>query len=164
MPWKKLPYVLRDYELTHRDGAKLHTERVENFPEWQKTYFDRCATLVDLDSGITGDNRETFKKLFGKPSFHFRGEFYYYNWALELDGGKAQIILGTAQGKGTCVEVIIQAHGTRIRKDISVVLDFMQQLGHIVKPYHVAERQLWQAENDVRDATKAMKQALRDMI
>lgn len=61
----------------------------------------------DLKVQTFSDNRATFKALWGKPHFYFRGsEFYFHGWKFKVRlGAKVEYYyVLTAKGKGTCYE------------------------------------------------------------
>jgi len=67
---------------------------VQNFSEWLKwmgKYFGGTVkfTRENFEKGcrITADNRERFKRLFGKCAFTFSGSHYYHGWLVDLGDG-----------------------------------------------------------------------------
>ena len=71
---------------------------------------------------MSSDHRETLKKLFGKPSFYFKGEFYYHNYLFEYK--EHLFLIGTAKDKGTLYEV----HKVKNKKLQGVVSGFLTEI------------------------------------
>lgn len=92
-------------------GGFVSIQNIEEGKEWFVALEDKF--IEDHKKGIEhpfeevflmwSDHRETLKKLFGKPSFYFRGEFYYHDHVFEYKGHL--FLVGTAKDKGTCYEV-----------------------------------------------------------
>lgn len=57
----------------------------------------------EIDFCLLSDNRDRFKRMFGKPTFTFRGEFFYKDYIFEYQNHL--FLVGTAKGKGTVYEV-----------------------------------------------------------
>lgn len=74
-----------------------------------------------LNSHLQSDNRERFHKIFGKPDFHYRGEFDFHCWSLDFQ--ENNYIILTAKGKGTCYEVV--RDGWEIEETDKQFLDFV---------------------------------------
>lgn len=63
---------------------------------------------------ILADNRETFKRVFGKAHFHFHGSHYFHGWDIVFDGSPTgrkgvnagRFLLLTAKDHGTCIEQV----------------------------------------------------------
>ena len=95
---KVLSARIKDY------GTKFHTTSINNFDRVNRW----LLKIWDEDFGrnirLHGDNREVFRKIFGKPSFHFRSEFDFHCWLLKL--GRKQMLVLTAKGKGTSYELV----------------------------------------------------------
>ena len=91
--------TLKDYKT-----KKVHTVPIDNnrgYREWMGNDF------VHRDA-ILQDNRQIFRTLFGKPHWHYRGEFDFHVWVQEYEG-ETYIVL-TAKGKGTCIEMVRPAY------------------------------------------------------
>jgi len=120
MNYKILKAKSKDYS-----SAAFETCAVENFNEiWE---WIRSNELGLLRSRFFSDNRKALRKLFGKPSFCWRGsEFYYHCWVVDL--GEAQVLVLTAKGKGTCHEIIVKRDGKEIPSHKQTVIDFLKWL------------------------------------
>ena len=114
---KVLPDKVKDY------GSVFSTDPIQNFPEirewWMGLGFEETSKLLQ-------DNRTQFRELFGKPSFHYRGEFYHSCWTIDLS--LAQLLILTAKGKGTGYEIVCERLGQKIRKDKRTVILFLTWL------------------------------------
>ena len=75
------------------------------------------------------DNRTRFRKLWGKPSFCWKGsEFYFHCWVLRL-GEKGIVLVLTAKGKGTCYEAVTQMPGGELPGvDIRAIIRFLKEV------------------------------------
>jgi hypothetical protein len=101
MTWTKLKAHRSEMDRGYIDGKD-----VTNFPkilEWMTTTESR--ELWEQRIRLTGDNRKNFRDIFGKPSFCWKGEFYFHCWLLEVPGAK--LLLLTAKEKGTCYDLLI---------------------------------------------------------
>lgn len=71
-----------------------------------------CWTRIVTDGRLlqraVGDNRKRFLKKFGKPAFHYQGEFDFHCWPLLITekGRQSTLLVMTAAGKGTCYEYL----------------------------------------------------------
>lgn len=79
-----LKMTRRDYE-----GNGVIGELIENFPEWMpwmQKYWGIGVSRKMFDGGcrISGDNRERFKRHFGKCAFTYDGLHYFYGWLADL--------------------------------------------------------------------------------
>ena len=83
---------------------------------------------------LTTDNRKTFRKIFGKPHFYYRGSFYFHCWSIEFRG-KTYVIL-TADTKGTCLECsrISSDYRTSDGKDHIAFAEWLLDLLHQKQP------------------------------
>lgn len=63
-------------------------------------------SILFLNAHMFSDNRARFRRMWGKPSFYYRGEFYFHGWAFEvkIHEGSTIFYILTAKGKGTCYE------------------------------------------------------------
>lgn len=52
------------------------------------------------------DNRKHLRAIWGKPHFHFRGEFDFHGWSFLNRACNLRYIVLTAATKGTCYEVV----------------------------------------------------------
>lgn len=121
----------RDYE-----DEVVVGEPVQNFPawqEWMKKYWGRGPGLSRkwLYKGclISQDNRERFKRHFGKCAFTFNGGHYFHGWLADL--GTSQVVVLTAREHGTCYEVVVRRDGKKVQKDIQRVLEFMDMIAEL---------------------------------
>jgi len=93
--------------MSHPLGVKYRKGELNTVPVLNCQEFFRWFSTTNLgwrDPGILGDNRESFKKLWGKMDFSFKGEFYFHCWVREFEGETFVVL--TAKGKGTCVEML----------------------------------------------------------
>lgn len=74
-----------------------------------------------LSMEMMADNRERFKKMFGRPTFTFRGEFFYKDYIFEYKGHL--FLVGTAKDKGTVYEVVKMPN----HKFVGVVKEFLDE-------------------------------------
>lgn len=110
------------------------------FKEWYEKRANACAVennrlyrkaissilLFHVAHTINKDNREAFKKIFGKPDTHWKGsEFYFHVWIQEFEGEK--FLLMTAKGKGTCIEICDTSFETIDQKN-DVIIRFVENL------------------------------------
>jgi hypothetical protein len=104
--------------------GKLQTAAIENCKAYRDWMMDRSSE--DWKSRmhlLCRDNREAFKKLWGKPDWHYNnGEFYFHGWVL-VRGGET-FIVQTAKHKGTCVE-IVGADFDSVREKGKAIVEFM---------------------------------------
>ena len=112
-------------------GGGVVGRSVQNFPEWQKwmkKYWGVGVSRKKFDKGclINCDNRERFKKHFGKCAFTFNGSHYYHGWLADL--GTAQVIVFTAREHGTCYEVVTERDEKNVEANIPRVLEFMDMI------------------------------------
>jgi hypothetical protein len=116
----------------------LVTVAVGNFPDyrdWLSSYlYSRGKAKLSLDNfklrsrRLHGDNRDRFRRLWGKPSFCWKGEFYYHCWLFNLDN-KATVLVLTAKGKGTCWELVTRTGPTvgYRQGNVETVIRFIKQ-------------------------------------
>jgi len=114
----------------------LVTESMENFPDyrdWLSSYLhSQGKAKLSLDNfklrsrRLHGDNRDRFRRLWGKPSFCWKGEFYYHCWLFNLDN-KATVLVLTAKGKGTCWELVTHFGKKKVSNDFETILRFIKQ-------------------------------------
>lgn len=67
---------------------------------------DLRAQIADKHNtwrGFFAAHQAGLELAFGKPSFHFRGEFLFKGWCFQLKGGKLCVL--SSRKKGTCYEV-----------------------------------------------------------
>jgi hypothetical protein len=112
----------------------LQVNNIWNIPKihsWMMDRHERNLIMHDLLS----DNRKKFKSIFGPPSFYFQSEFKFHCWVISLgsilSNGSAQLLILTANGKGTCYEAIISRgwlRATKIRKDEDLIIRFLELL------------------------------------
>ena len=128
---KFLPMKGKDY-----DNCKIVGVPWMNFPEhrdWMQKHWGLGVSQEMFDKGclINGDNRERFKRLFGKRAFVFNGGegHYFHGWLADLE--TAQVLVLTAREHGTCYEVVVKRDGVKIRKDIKRVLEFMDMIAEL---------------------------------
>jgi hypothetical protein len=89
--------------------------------EYKKNNNSLPRVMKMLSMEMYADNRERFKKLFGKPSFTFTGEFFYKNYIFEYKGHL--FLVGTAKDKGTIYEVCI----SKEHSSEGVVKEFLEE-------------------------------------
>jgi hypothetical protein len=110
-----------------RGKARLSLDK---FPDYRNWYSQSKARL-SLDKfkvrsrRLHGDNRDRFRRLWGKPSFCWKGEFYFHCWLFNLDN-KATALVLTAKGKGTCWEMVTH-FGKEVDYNIETVIRFIKQ-------------------------------------
>lgn len=111
-------------KISKKDYAegKIDTVAVENCKAYRDWVMDRSSEdWKDRMHLLCRDNRETFKKLWGKPDWHYNnGEFYFHGWVL-VRGGET-FIVQTAKHKGTCVEMV----GDLTESKSKAILEFME--------------------------------------
>ena len=115
-------------------GTKIQTNPIQNLPEWQKwmeKYWGVNLTREMFNKGcnLVGDNREKFRKIFGKRNFTFKSSHYFHGWVADL--GTAKLAILTAREHGSCYEVIERWNGEKIQNDINRVLEFLDMLAEI---------------------------------
>jgi hypothetical protein len=118
--YKILKARAKDYDR----GGRFDTNPIENFYEIHQWLRDNQQWV--WESRLHGDNRKALRDVFGKPSFCWRGSFYFHCWVVDL--GEAQVLVLTAREKGTCYELIVSRDGEKIRKDKQAVIDFLKWL------------------------------------
>lgn len=97
---------------------------IENNGAFRSVIFDDKNFHVFL--AITKDNREEFKRIFGKPDTYWKGsEHYFHIWIREFEGDKFLIM--TAKGKGTCIE-ICDTSFDQINKKGHKIIRFVEDL------------------------------------
>lgn len=126
---KFLPMRGKDY-----DEGKIVGSPWMNFPEhynWMQKYFHLGVSREMFDKGcrISGDNRERFKKLFGKRNFIFSGSHFFHGWLADL--GTTQVLVLTAKDHGTCYEVVVKRDGKKVKTDIKKVFEFMDMIAEL---------------------------------
>jgi hypothetical protein len=112
-------YAVQNYHEYHMRDIEMYG-RMRALPRAES------RALFDRQHLIVGDNRKRFREMFGKPHFHFRGEFYMHAWRLDI--GAAQVVVLTGKGKGTCYEVVTQVGGREVKADIHKVLEFIDDI------------------------------------
>lgn len=106
-------------------GNEIQTDPVQNW-DW---YRDEWRNQFDfILSNLFQDNRERFREIWGKPSFCWRGEFYFHCWLLDINDEMAQILVSTAKSKGSAYEVVFKRDGKKIRKDKDSLIHFMDYI------------------------------------
>jgi hypothetical protein len=112
--------------------GKINTAAIENCPEYRDWILQSLAILQDKSRlhVLCKDNRESLKKLWGKPHFRYNnGEFYFHAWVCE-DRGETYIVL-TAKNKGTCVEMVGSCGEVRAKG--KAIISFMGNLWEQLK-------------------------------
>lgn len=72
----------------------------ESAHEDKESYHER----LEQSTLVHSDNRETFRRLWGRQDFCFNnGEFYFHVWVREFEGETFLVL--TAREKGTCIEL-----------------------------------------------------------
>lgn len=103
------------------DGRKWHNDLYEN----QRKEYEKDNTFSEekfkRNFCMSADNRQIFKRMFGKPTFHFRGEFFYSDYVFEYKGHL--FLAGTAKDKGTVFEV----HKIEGKPFKGVVYEFLEE-------------------------------------
>ena len=117
-------------------GGSVETYPVGNFPEWRHFLLKYWKPgigrkMFNVGCRMTGDNRERFRRHFGKCAFTYDGSHYFHCWVADL--GTAEVIVLTAKEHGTCYEVIVSRDGKNVQKDIPRVLEFMEMIGRLPK-------------------------------
>lgn len=118
---------------------KTHMTK-KDFAEWysrrsNSCSIDNCSAYLASICGILNfhkhhflsrDNRETFKKIWGKPDTYWKGsEFYFHVWIREFENEK--FIVLTAKGKGTCIE-ICDTSLKKINSKKEIIIRFTEDL------------------------------------
>lgn len=88
--------------MTAKEFANTTTRDICNFPEVPKWFMD--AMMLRQRIVLLQDNRTRFRQRFGKPHFHYRGEFYFHCWDIAFSEGR--FIIMTAKGHGTSYEQV----------------------------------------------------------
>jgi hypothetical protein len=110
----------------------IETTDIGNCEEYRKWLLDntnlRYLSRLHL---LCKDNREDFKKLWGKADWHYNnGEFYFSVWVKEFQD--ATFIILTSKGKGTCIEFISPPFssfkGVNYGVNSKTIIDFCQDL------------------------------------
>jgi hypothetical protein len=117
-------------------GHTIHACPIQNFPEWcafSHKYWGMGVSrkVFNMGCNMFGDNRERFKRHWGKCTFTFNGSHYFHCWLVDL--GTAQVVVLTAREHGTCYEVVVSRDGKKVRKDIPKVLEFIEMTGKLPK-------------------------------
>lgn len=110
------------------ENGEIKTNPIQNYSWYRKWRTDKDI----LRSHIYADNRKKLRDVFGKPSFCYRGEFYFHCWLLGL-GGKAKLLILTAKEKGTCFEVVLEERGNKVVGDEDTIINFMDCLAHSLR-------------------------------
>ena len=105
---------------------KFEVNNILSFPKIRNWLLDESLNNGLILGRFYADNRKELREILGKPSFCYRGEFYFHCWVVDL--GKAQLLILTAKDKGTCHEVITHREGKKIRKDLGCIIEFLGNL------------------------------------
>jgi hypothetical protein len=116
-------------------GSEIQTDPVQNWDWYQNEWRNNFDFIL---SDLFQDNRNRFREIWGKPSFCWRGEFYFHCWLLDIDG-KAQMLVLTSKGKGTAYEVVFKRDGKKIRKDKNSLIQFMGYIKEKLDGYGILE-------------------------
>ena len=75
-----------------------------------------------------GDYRKLFREMWGKPDFHFRGEFDCHAWVKDCDG--VELVILTAKGMGTSYEIVVESEQeySPPEKSAKKIVEFLKQL------------------------------------
>ena len=111
----------RDYD-SH--GSELQADPLTNFEEWHG-WFQRFQ-LLGIKGRVCSDNRQVFRRLWGKPSFCWSGSHYCHCWLLDLK--EARLLVLTARKMGTAYELVVKHKGVTQDPKILKVFDFMEYL------------------------------------
>ncbi len=124
MKWQRLKAKRAEY-----DGETIKTVVVENSPDVLHWLTDtESREIWDRRIRLTGDNRQSFRAIFGKPSFCWKGsEFYFHCWLLKPEN-MGPILLLTAKGKGTCYEAVTGLRGIEYVWESGNVIRFLDWL------------------------------------
>jgi len=115
------------------DNGRLETCPVANYyDQWLpflRRYWGCGVSRKDFDTGchMTGDNRQRFRKAFGRCAFVFHGSHTFHCWLMDL--GTAHLLVLTAKDKGTCYEAVKMLDGKKIPVDIPRALEAMEMIG-----------------------------------
>lgn len=116
----------------------IFAEPIDNCRKYNKWFRKKSTFSIfyssklydrSLPGIIFGDNRKLLKKLFGKPDWYYRGEFYFHVWVKEKDN--ETYLIFTAKEKGTGIEIVcpkdrdIQSKGKKI---IAFVKELYEQM------------------------------------
>ena len=113
-----------DYE-SH--GRELQTDPMMNlFQDFSRM---RMVNKL-LKPGLLDDNRKVFRRLWGKPSFCYHGEFYSHCWLLGFQNSKLLVL--TAGEKGTAYEAVLWHNQEKSRFEIKEGLAFIQYLSQVL--------------------------------
>jgi hypothetical protein len=98
---------------------------------WMHRYLPTEDLREVRSAALLGDNRENFRKLFGKADWHFKGsEFYFHVWVRHYKN--TTILLLTAKDKGTCYEVVeVGADDwrlTNVQREGQEIIEFLGEL------------------------------------
>jgi len=114
--------TLKDYNSGQVNGVPI--EMSADYRAWLGKNLKRVMPLL-------ADNREIFKRIWGKPDWHFDGEFYFHVWVKEHRG--ETFLVFTAKTKGTCVEMVrpnnrgVDSQGKAINSFVASILKAMRE-------------------------------------
>jgi len=121
---KRLPMTSKEYS-----NSTIKGNPIQNFSEYDE--YQRPTMRDPANNNkfliLYGDNRINFKKVLGKPEFHWRGEYYFHGWLIEYKNAK--LILMTAKEYGTCYEVVVKNHD---KKEEVVIKDCIELIDNLV--------------------------------
>jgi len=122
MNFKRIDIKLSDYK-----NLKIETNPIENYPEWYNMYNKPLKedTWTKILHRFFGDNRKAFRQIFGVRYFIYKTEYNLHCWAIEYKGQK--ILIFTAKGKGTGVEIILDK-SNKDDPEPKIVIDFIIEL------------------------------------
>lgn len=84
-------------------GGGIPLMNFADYREWSNHWF-MARAKAEKRFMISADNRAAFKRIFGKPHFHFHGSHYFHCWDIVYNG--LRIVILTAREHGTCYEQI----------------------------------------------------------
>lgn len=130
--------------MTAKEYRELECLPIDNNPkvyEWTYGRFMEAMENSDLSQDekierhvafntYLADNRERFKKIFGKPDFHYKSSFYFHCWSFE-HAGETFVVL-TADEKGTCIEMDVPSWEV-IQTKTDQIVSFIQFLQKKIK-------------------------------
>lgn len=118
--------------MNREEYEKSEQTPIENNPKVAQFICDEQVRLWELGKrsgkeykSILSDNREVFAKVFGKPHFHYRGEFYFHGW--QIDFMESSFVVLTAKEKGTCISILESWEKVR-KANPKVMIEFVKYL------------------------------------
>lgn len=122
----------KEYDWSRNPIIAEHTEtqHINNLTEiqtWQNKLYSCFLSRKNPLLRISGDNRKTFRSIFGKPTFTYNGSHYFHCWLIILDE-QTQMLLMTARVHGTSYEAVTKRNGIALHPKPQMIIEFLTEL------------------------------------